>query len=86
VTIEVTETEGTVRLRVSDDGTGFDSGAVTERFGLVGMRERVDLAGGELQVDSEPGRGTVVTAELPVVRAQQGDRQEERVEADRSSP
>jgi signal transduction histidine kinase len=86
VTIEVTETEGTVRLRVSDDGTGFDSGGVTERFGLVGMRERVDLAGGELQVDSEPGRGTVVTAELPVVRAQQGDRQEERVEADRSSP
>jgi signal transduction histidine kinase len=85
VTIEVTETAGTVRLRVTDDGTGFDPGAVTERFGLVGMRERVDLAGGELEIESKRGDGTAVTADLPVVRAEQGERAERRVEANRSS-
>jgi signal transduction histidine kinase len=69
VTIDVSETEEAVTLRVSDDGKGFDPNVVTERFGLVGMRERVDLAGGELQVESKPGRGTVITAELPVARA-----------------
>lgn len=69
VRIEVTESDRTVTLRIADDGVGFDPSAVTERFGLVGMRERVEIAGGELHVDSNPGQGTIVTAELPVVRA-----------------
>ena len=86
VTIEVSETERTVTLRVSDDGKGFDPDAVTERFGLVGMRERVDLAGGELHVESKPGQGTVITAELPVIRAREKPRGEGRVAADRSTP
>jgi signal transduction histidine kinase len=86
VTIEVSETERTVTLRVSDDGKGFDPDAVTERFGLVGMRERVDLAGGELHVESKPGQGTVITAELPVIRAREEPRGEGRVAADRSAP
>jgi signal transduction histidine kinase len=86
VTIEITESDRTVTLRVSDDGSGFDPGAVTERFGLVGMRERVELAGGALEVDSKPGHGTVISAELPVARAQQGGRPQKRVEADRSTP
>jgi signal transduction histidine kinase len=69
VRIEVTESDRTVTLRISDNGKGFDPGAVTERFGLVGMRERVEIAGGDLRVESKPGEGTVVVAELPVVRA-----------------
>jgi signal transduction histidine kinase len=84
--IEASETERAVTLRISDDGEGFDPDAVTERFGLVGMRERVDLAGGELQVESKPDRGTVITAELPVVRAREESRPDGRVEADRSAP
>jgi signal transduction histidine kinase len=85
VTIEVTEADGTVRLRVSDDGTGFEPGQVTERFGLVGMRERVDLVGGELDVESKPGHGSVITADLPIVRAEQDDRPDVGIEANRSS-
>ena len=56
-----------VEVRVADDGIGFDpedgSGA---GFGLAGMRERVELAGGELSVASGIEAGTVVRARLPV--------------------
>ena len=69
VEVEVVEGEQRVTLRVKDDGAGFDPSAVSDRFGLVGMRERVGLVGGELSIESEPGEGTVVRAELPAVRA-----------------
>jgi signal transduction histidine kinase len=51
---------------VSDDGKGFDPDAERSGFGLVGMRERVELAGGELQIESTPGSGTRVTASVPL--------------------
>ena len=58
-----------VRLLVEDDGKGFDASASarasTGRLGLVGMRERVTLVGGQLAVESEPGHGTVVRALIP---------------------
>jgi two-component system sensor histidine kinase DegS len=69
VEVEVVEEEQKVNLSVKDDGTGFDPSAASDRFGLIGMRERVGLVGGELSIESEPGEGTVVRAELPVVRA-----------------
>jgi signal transduction histidine kinase len=56
-----------VEIRVADDGVGFDpDGADATGFGLLGMRERVELAGGELSV--RPGReaGTVIRARLPL--------------------
>lgn len=56
---------GAVTVRVCDDGTGFDPAAGTAGFGLAGMRERVYLAGGTLEVRSG-ATGTVVAAELPV--------------------
>jgi two-component system NarL family sensor kinase len=56
-------------LEVEDDGRGFDPGAVpADRFGLVGMRERARLLGGELRVESAPGAGTRVLARVPLVR------------------
>ena len=51
----------------SDDGRGFDPGASTGGFGLAGMRERVALVGGELDIDSGP-TGTTIRARLPVRR------------------
>jgi signal transduction histidine kinase len=51
---------------VRDDGKGFDPGAAAGGFGLVGMRERVELAGGELRIESRPGRGAAVLARIPV--------------------
>ena len=52
---------------VEDDGAGFNPGATREdALGLAGMRERVALAGGRLQVESTPGAGTTVVAEVPL--------------------
>jgi signal transduction histidine kinase len=51
---------------VEDDGAGFDpSDTRADAIGLSGMRERVSLAGGRLQVESSPGGGTTVVAEVP---------------------
>lgn len=54
-----------VFLRVEDDGAGFRP-SLTRGLGMLGMHERVAQLGGRLRVQSEPGRGTVVTADLPV--------------------
>jgi signal transduction histidine kinase len=54
-----------VRLRVQDDGRGFDPSLSREgHFGLVGMRERVAQLGGRLDIVSRPGGGTEVTVDL----------------------
>ena len=50
---------------VRDDGAGFDPRAV-RGLGLLGMEERVRRLGGQVRIDSQPGRGTLVAAELPV--------------------
>ena len=52
-------------VRVTDDGRGFDPVRL-RGMGILGMEERVKRLGGTLRVASEPGRGTTVTAELPV--------------------
>jgi signal transduction histidine kinase len=72
VWVEVGREESVVRLRVADDGGGFDvaeawrRSAAGDSLGLVSMRERVELVGGELEVESAPGRGTEVRARLPL--------------------
>ena len=52
-------------LQLADDGIGFDSAATSNRggMGLTGMAERVEQFGGQLVVDSEPGRGTEIKVE-----------------------
>jgi len=54
-------------LTVSDDGVGFvtTAGRPTS-FGLVGMRERVLIMGGRLELESEPGEGTSLNVWVPV--------------------
>lgn len=66
--VEVHEDSRTVHVSVRDDGCGFDPEADTDGFGLLGMRERVELLGGELQIDSTPARGATIRARLPVRR------------------
>jgi len=58
----------TVEVTVRDDGRGFDPTSANGGFGLTGMRERVELAGGALEIDAAPGRGTTVFASIPLRR------------------
>ncbi|HEX3609911.1 MAG TPA: GAF domain-containing sensor histidine kinase [Solirubrobacterales bacterium] len=63
--VEAIESGDKLRLRVSDQGRGFDPSERSDGFGLVGMRERVTLAGGTLELRSSPGEGTTIVAVLP---------------------
>ena len=69
VTVSLAAENGSVRLRINDDGVGFDpitaSRLLSEgHFGLAGMRERVEMVGGNLSIDSAPGHGTTVDVEM----------------------
>jgi signal transduction histidine kinase len=55
-----------VLLSVTDDGVGFEPDKVPRlHFGLIGMRQRIDLVGGELRVESKAGGGTHIEAAVP---------------------
>jgi signal transduction histidine kinase len=67
VTIVVERVDGILRIAVRDDGVGgADFAAGT---GLLGLKDRVEAIGGRIRLDSPVGRGTVVTAELPLAGA-----------------
>jgi signal transduction histidine kinase len=66
VRVEVKNESDHVQFTVQDDGVGFDPSQV-RGLGLIGMEERVRRLGGKLEVESQPGRGTVIAAELPRV-------------------
>jgi signal transduction histidine kinase len=66
--IEIRADAHTVHLSVRDDGGGFDPGAATDGFGLTGIRERLELLGGEPAIDSAPGRGSTIIARVPSQR------------------
>ncbi|HET6570241.1 MAG TPA: GAF domain-containing protein [Solirubrobacterales bacterium] len=70
--LQVRSREDSLAVLVSDDGSGFDPTADTDGFGLAGMRERIELAGGKLQIESGKGAGTRILASLPLPRAGAG--------------
>ncbi|EAX48034.1 histidine kinase [Thermosinus carboxydivorans Nor1] len=57
-----------VAVVVEDDGQGFDGleNVGSESFGLMGMRERINILGGELKIDSEKGKGTKIFLKVPL--------------------
>jgi signal transduction histidine kinase len=63
--VDVADVDGCVEITVRDDGRGFDTSARGDGFGLIGMRERVALLDGALDVTSSPGAGTTVHVRLP---------------------
>jgi signal transduction histidine kinase len=65
VSISLVRRTGSVSAVIEDDGVGF-SGPSGDGLGLVGMRERVGLLNGRLVVESRPGRGTTIVAEVPL--------------------
>jgi signal transduction histidine kinase len=66
--VELSAAPDGIRLRVSDEGTGFDPAAVNGNggLGLVGMRERLHLVGGEIIIDSRPAGGTRIAIRVPL--------------------
>ncbi|MBX9835378.1 MAG: CHASE3 domain-containing protein [Burkholderiaceae bacterium] len=68
ITIMVHSRPAHIAVEIRDDGKGFNMAAVGRgSYGLLGMRQRVEAAGGRLQVTSQPGHGTLVSAILPLV-------------------
>jgi signal transduction histidine kinase len=73
VSIELGRRNGEVHLEVRDRGRGFDPAALEtlgggpgERVGLEGMRERISMLGGQLEIQSRPDDGTSIAANIPL--------------------
>ncbi len=64
--VSIENSDSAHQLSVLDDGSGFDPERVDAGFGIVGMRERAELAGGTLAIDSAPGKATRVLLRIPV--------------------
>jgi signal transduction histidine kinase len=68
-TLTLTVTDDNVSLHVCDDGKGFDDSVRSSGFGLEGMRGRLALVSGSLEVTTTPGGGTTLVASLPRMRS-----------------
>jgi signal transduction histidine kinase len=74
VRMELHNIDGAIRLRVSDNGQGFDVARIEhaperDRLGLSGMRERTFAVGGQFEIKSQPGKGTEIVAHFPLFAA-----------------
>jgi signal transduction histidine kinase len=71
VNIALQKVTGAIQLAITDDGKGFDAqrvlfGNSQNRLGVLGMRERVQMIGGQCSLESAPGKGTTVCAVIPL--------------------
>jgi len=72
VNVTISEVPGAVRMEVHDNGKSFQvlqrlSSKTNNRLGLLGMRERIEMVGGILTIESALGFGTTVRAEVPLM-------------------
>lgn len=70
VVLNITKVSGAIRMEIGDNGQSFAVAKVLQaknpkRLGLVGMKERIEMVGGSLTIESTPGRGTTVRADIP---------------------
>jgi len=75
VHMSITQIAGAIRLEISDNGKSFHVGRTlfarnNRRLGLIGMRERIEMVGGRLTIESARGIGTTVRAEIPFTKNQ----------------
>jgi signal transduction histidine kinase len=76
VAVRLWANEQILGLQVEDRGKGFDPQAIRlskPTIGLSGMHERATLCGGQLEIESEPGTGTCLTAEFPLEEFKEGE-------------
>ena len=69
--VSIRKLKGAIRLEIHDNGKSFEVERVLfakrhKRLGLLGSRERVEMVGGKFGVESAPGQGTTVSAEIPI--------------------
>jgi PAS domain S-box-containing protein len=72
VKVSIHKLQGTIRLEIHDNGKSFEMERVLfakrhKRLGLLGSRERVEMVGGKFGVESAPGQGTTISAEIPII-------------------
>lgn len=65
VTVRVDEVDDGIRLTIEDNGRGISDAKDKKTFGLLGMRERIAMLGGRLEIHSRPGKGTRIAGWLP---------------------
>jgi signal transduction histidine kinase len=70
VKMSISEVSGVIRMEISDNGKSFAVEKTFQarnhnRLGLIGMKERIEMVGGNLVITSKPGQGTTVRAEIP---------------------
>jgi signal transduction histidine kinase len=68
--VTIQKLDGAICMKIKDDGKGFQTEHVlhakkNKRLGLLGMRERLDMVGGSITVESIPGKGTTIQAQIP---------------------
>jgi signal transduction histidine kinase len=66
VTAQLILTGTDVKMSISDNGKGFEMTEETKTLGLLGMKERAIMIGGELEIRSAPGQGTSIFVTVPV--------------------
>jgi PAS domain S-box-containing protein len=73
--VNLSEEEGAVVLEIEDNGVGISAERLAERrsLGLLGMRERVAVFGGEIEFAGAPGQGTAIVVRMPVLGANDED-------------
>ena len=68
------DADETISVAIEDDGVGFDPDKASEGFGLIGIRERAEMAGGRMEIASSPGSGTRLNVSIPVARRREAER------------
>jgi PAS domain S-box-containing protein len=71
VKVKIGRHQGAIRLEIHDNGKSFEMERVLfakrhKRLGLIGSRERVEMVGGKFGIESAPGHGTTISAEIPI--------------------
>jgi signal transduction histidine kinase len=77
VGLSIIKIPGAIRMEISDNGKSFHVGNALlaknpKRLGLIGMKERVEMIGGRLTIESSPGKGTTVRADIPLDQSDRG--------------
>ena len=70
VEVSIQKLPDCICMKIKDDGKSFQvervlHGKGSKRLGLLGMRERLEMVGGRFEVESAPGKGTTITAQIP---------------------